>query len=453
VRELSLLRFGAGVVTACALLAGPLAAPAASAPSGWRSPVTVSARGEPAFFPTVAVAAGTGRGIALWYRVPPARGGLTLRAASATTTGRFGRPYTVAAAAEPEAAPPSEPRIAISPSGAALAVWLGRDRANNLRIMAATASPGGRLRSAQALSDPGQPAFNPDVAMDAQGNAVVVWERFDGAATRAQVTVRPAGGAFGPVQTLSPPGPANEPAVAVNRNGTAVVVWLLGSGFSDVLQAARRPSGGTFGPVEQLSDPALDADAPSVALDAGGSATVLWVQETNSTQRIATAYAPANRPFGRVTSLSPAPPQAFDPRVAVDRTGRATAIWSQGPIPGRPGTNQVVTTSGSAGRFGARQVLSASRQNQQLQVVLAVNAAGRAAAAWINGAFTGATPLLAALRTGPTRRFNRAAIVTARGGSAGFPAVAIDGRGRSVALWEDSVGSSGSRGIQGSAHR
>jgi hypothetical protein len=160
-----------------------------------------------------------------------------------------------------------------------------------------------------------------------------------------------------------------------------------------------------------------------------------------------------SRPFGPVTSLSPAAPLAFDPRVAVDGNGRATAVWSQGPIPGRPGTNQVVTTSGSAGRFGARQILSASRQNAQLQVVLAVNAAGRAAAAWINGAFNGTTPLLASLRLGRTSRFDRAAVVTSRVVSAGFPAVAIDRRGRSVALWEDSVGSSGSRGIQGSAHR
>src|SRR3982074_27296 len=105
------------------------------------------------------------------------------------------------------------------------------------------------------------------------------------------------------------------------------------------------------------------------------------------------------------------------------------------------------------GGFGARQVLSASRRNDQLQAVLAVNPAGRAVAAWTNSPITGATPLLAGLRTSRTRRFDRAAAVTARGLSRGVPAGAIDGRGRSIALWEDAVGSSGSRGILGSAHR
>jgi hypothetical protein len=441
-------------LAATSLWAGALAAPAAGAPSGWRSPLTVSARGEPAFVPAVSVSAASGRGIAVWYRVRPGRSGLTLRAASVATTGRLGRAYAVGAAAEPEGSAPSLPRVAIAPNGAALAVWLGRDRANNLRVMAATARPGGRLGSQRALSDPGQPAFDPDVAFDAQGNAVAVWLRFDGATTRVQAAFRPAGGAFGATQTLSSPAaPANQPDVAINRSGAAVVVWLLGDGFRDVVQAARRPAGGTFGPIEALSDPTLDADAPSVALDANANTTVLWVQESNSTQRIASAYAPVAGLFGRVTSLSPASQIAFDPRVGVDATGRATALWSQGPVPGSPGTKQIVTTSGSRGGFGARQVLSASRQNDQLQAVLAVNPAGRAVAAWTNSPITGATPLLAALRTSRTRRFDRAAAVTARGLSAGFPAVAIDGRGRSIALWEDAVGSSGSRGILGSAHR
>jgi hypothetical protein len=48
----------------------------------------------------------------------------------------------------------------------------------------------------QDLSAAGQNAFNPEVAVDAQGNAIAVWRRFDGTNFIVQAAVRAAGGSF-----------------------------------------------------------------------------------------------------------------------------------------------------------------------------------------------------------------------------------------------------------------
>jgi hypothetical protein len=46
------------------------------------------------------------------------------------------------------------------------------------------------------LSAPKHGAFNPQVAIDAAGDAVAVWERFDGTNFIIQSASRPAGGSF-----------------------------------------------------------------------------------------------------------------------------------------------------------------------------------------------------------------------------------------------------------------
>src|SRR5690348_1979394 len=56
------------------------------------------------------------------------------------------------------------------------------------------------------LSPPGQNATEPQVAVDASGDAVAVWARSDGSHQVIQASARPAGGTWGPAVTLSESG-------------------------------------------------------------------------------------------------------------------------------------------------------------------------------------------------------------------------------------------------------
>ena len=65
------------------------------------------------------------------------------------------------------------------------------------------------------------------------------------------------------------------PQVAVDADGDAVVVWTRLDG-SAIAQARRISAAGLLGPVLDLSPHGEDASGPQVAIDAGGNAIALW---------------------------------------------------------------------------------------------------------------------------------------------------------------------------------
>jgi hypothetical protein len=67
----------------------------------------------------------------------------------------------------------------MDPDGDAVVVWSGSDGAN-IRIHGRTRSAAGVLGTIQVLSDAGQGASEPAIAVDPNGNAAAVWSRPDG---------------------------------------------------------------------------------------------------------------------------------------------------------------------------------------------------------------------------------------------------------------------------------
>jgi hypothetical protein len=102
--------------------------------------------------------------------------------------------------------------------------------------LGAEGSPG----TLHTLSEPGQDARFPQPAVDAQGRATVVWHRFDGANTRVQAVRLGAEGSPGTLHTLSDAGQdASPPQLAVDAQGRATVVWSRSDGMKRRVQATR----------------------------------------------------------------------------------------------------------------------------------------------------------------------------------------------------------------------
>lgn len=55
------------------------------------------------------------------------------------------------------------------------------------------------------ISETGEHAGMPGVALDSEGNATAVWDRWDGTATVVETAYRPAGAPWGEPEVLSPP--------------------------------------------------------------------------------------------------------------------------------------------------------------------------------------------------------------------------------------------------------
>jgi hypothetical protein len=431
-----------------------LGAPSAFAAKVWTPPETISDPTEPVDFPAIAMD-GRGRAVVVWTQKPPAANPddpqIRMRAVRRRLGKGFGAPRTLGPAIETISDnPPSLPRVAIDQQGNALAAWLIKDAEGNPRVVASYQRRGKPWRDPETLSPPGQPAFEPDVAFDKEGNAVAVWDRFDGATTRIQAAFKPVDElGFRATQTISPAGmPASVPQVGIGDLGDASAVWLAQEPqppFLHVVQAAQAPSGDAFGVTQAISDPNVDADDPRLAVASNGAAMAAWEQQspTSNTGEIGTSVSPFLAAFQRPVAI---PPQSgmdsFQPRAAMDRSGRATLLWRETPPGGVAGTNTVrALRTDTSGALGDAQTITTT-QETILQPALAVARAGNAVATWVEFPANPPNPLEFAARGRRASEFGAAGLLTPPGASAAEPSLATNRR-IAIAVWSASIGGEG----------
>lgn len=166
--------------------------------------------GDNAISPEVATTP-TGRAVVVWM----GNNGIHARAVSAANT--LGPLKTLSGGGSL----PQYPRIAVEGDGDAVAAWQ-RDG----RVQIRTLSRAGVLGQLQAISPAGLSATNAQVAVDADGDAVFAWEVFTGTIGQIQARFRSKAGVFGPIRTLSTPGQnASDVEIAMNADGDAVITW------------------------------------------------------------------------------------------------------------------------------------------------------------------------------------------------------------------------------------
>lgn len=177
-----------------------------------------------------------------------------------------------------------QPRVAIAPDGIATVVWNRFDGSNWIvqaqRLSAAGLAVGGVLN----LSAAGHDAAEPQLALDEEGAATVVWDRFDGSNFVVQAQrLNPAGAPLGAVVNLSFGGrDAAEPAVASARDGTATVVWSRFDGSSFTVQRRDFAPDGSLSSGEDLSTPGRSTSYPAVAWGADETLTLTWTRGSGS---------------------------------------------------------------------------------------------------------------------------------------------------------------------------
>ena len=154
--------------------------------------------------------------------------------------------------------------------------------------------PAGVLAAVQTLSGPGEDASGPQVAVDADGDAVFTWERSDGTDQRIEARARSAGGVLSAVQTLSDAGQdAGAPQVAIDADGDAVFVWeRVDNSGNERIQARTRSAGGALGVVQTLSNGGQDAQFAQVAIDDDGEAAATWQRFDGANDRAQAAFGP-----------------------------------------------------------------------------------------------------------------------------------------------------------------
>jgi hypothetical protein len=229
-------------------------------------------------------------------------------------------------------------KVAVDSAGNAIAVW-EQSTGTNFIIQASRFSISSSSWSAVTnLSDTGGNAFNPQVAMDSDGNAIAVWEQSTGTnngfiqASRFSISSS-SWSAVADVANLSEMGEnAYVPQVAMDSAGNAIAVWSRSDETNDIIQASRfsisSGSWSAVADVANLSDTGGYALDPQVAMDSAGNAIAVWYQRTG-TNTIIQASRFSGSSWSAVTDLSAPGQDALDPQVAMDSDGNAIAVWSR----------------------------------------------------------------------------------------------------------------------------
>jgi hypothetical protein len=218
--------------------------------------------------------------------------------------------------------------VAIDAAGDSIATWIRWDGTAWV-VQARTRSAAGVLGFAPTLSAPGQDAFHPEVAVDPAGNATIVWSRFDGSRWRVQARTVSQFGVVGvtsvPVSDASVSG--SEPQVGVDAAGNTVIAWLAGDGVTDRIQARTLSPAGVLGPVLEVSTPGRNTWAPQLAVAPTGATVLTWTEFDGTNERIYASTLSAAGVLGAPVSISAAGQDGHYPRAAIDAAGDARLVW------------------------------------------------------------------------------------------------------------------------------
>lgn len=169
------------------------------------------------------------------------------------------------------------------------------------------------------------------VAMNANGDAVVVWEEFDGQSSDVWTSQwSPSGDWSEPVLLETQPGDAANPQVAIDDAGNALAVWSQHDGVRRVITASRfAPDEGWSapGPIDRSGDD--DADQVRLVMDRKGNAIAVWRQALAYGDRLWVNRFSPSQEWADPVRIDGDANASADARVALDGRGRAFVIWVQ----------------------------------------------------------------------------------------------------------------------------
>jgi len=302
---------------------------------GWGSPERIENddRGD-ASGPQVAMDL-DGNVVAVWHQSDGTRFGIW---STRYSPGRgWDNPERIAAESTREA---TDAQVAMNPSGDAVAVWRESDGMRDDVWSNRYAPGGGWDNNPERIgSDSGGGALAPQVAMDANGNALAVWPQSDGARYSIWSNRYSPAGGWAVAQTIETDdeGDALNPRVAMDSSGSAIAVWEQFDGSTSNIWSNRYDAGWGVAELTETDD-AGAATNPQIAVGPDGSAVSVWQQSGGGEGSFWSNRFTESRGWGTAQRIdAPCPRElAAGPEVAMDLAGNAVAVWSLGIAWGDP---------------------------------------------------------------------------------------------------------------------
>ena len=355
----------------------------AYAVSGWGTAELAENTGGTAKIPQIAMD-GSGNAIAVWTQFDGTIWSIWANRYAA------GLGWEAEAVIETDPRDADNPQVAVDGSGNAIAVWEQYD-GTVWNIWANRYSTATGWGAEEAIETGSGGAFSPRIAIDGSGNAIAVWRQYDGTtvwnvwANRYTATGWPKGWGTAQLIETNDTGDVALPQIAMDSNGNATVVW---SHFDDTtssysIWANRYDAGtGTWGTAAAVEANTTDAYSPEIAMDANGNAIVVWVQSAGDLLDVwANRYDATGGTWGTELLIETnVAGEVWDPRVAMDGSGNATAVWTQSD--GSRFNVWANRYDATGGTWGTPEAIETDT-NDTYKPRVAMDGSGNAVAVWV----------------------------------------------------------------------
>ncbi|MEO8019215.1 MAG: Ig-like domain-containing protein [Pseudomonadota bacterium] len=401
----------------------------------WSQPKTVQSTTQLGWNPDIAFDA-KGNAIAVWGEADGQNVKLTANRYDAATG------WGVANYVAPDGISVRYPRIALDPDGNAVVVWEDAIAADATDILAARYVVGSGWTSDTLMGVGESPSCNPQVAVDAQGNAIAVWEVLLGG-IRSVWGKRYAAGSgweggipLGISTGTQTGGDAMGPQIAVDKDGNAMAVWGQKADTRYDAWARRYVAGAGWDAGTTIEDDDVAwASGVQVGFDATGNAIAVWDQATpnfGAASIWSNRYVPGvgwgQRVLVEKIDIAP----GTSPRVAVDPAGNAIAVWQHSDL-SRAQTDIWSNHYAPGVGWGSEALIESQKKGDANMAHVALDPSGNAIAVWKES--DGVRPNIWANRYTAGTGWGIAQLIEKDDGYASEPELAVDADGNAFAIW------------------
>ncbi len=396
---------------------------------GWQTAELIETdNADDASFPQIAVDA-SGNVVAVWSQSDGARDSIwSNRYVAGSGWG------TAQLIETDDAGNASFPKIAVDASGNAVAVWHQSDGMRNNIWSNRYVTDSGWSTAQLIETDNAGGASIPQIVVDASGNAVAVWYQSDGMRDNILSNRYVAGSGWGTAQLIETDdaGDASFPQIAVDALGNAVAVWDQWDGMRSNIWSNRYVAGSGWGTAQLIETDEGSASAPKIAVDAPGNAVVVWHQSDGPQHSILSNRYVAGSGWGTAELIEADEGRAYSPKIAVDALGNAVAVWHQWDgMRYNTWSNRYVTGSG----WGAAALIESNDIGTVDSPQIAMDASGNGLAVWPQE--NGSREDIWSNRYVVDSGWGTPQLVeTDNAGNALYPRIAVDGSGNGIVVWK-----------------
>jgi hypothetical protein len=329
------------------------------------------------------------------------------------------------------------PRIAVHASGKAVAVW-HELVVPSIRNYVAVYAP------ATGWSTPTQLSANSversQVVIDPNGDATVLFTDVTGSSMFLRSVRHLSSSGWQPAESVSNAGIKLHTydlgeSLATDANGNLIAIWQQHNGVTGYdIWTNRYVAGSGWQTPELLESDPLNADHPTVAMNASGDAVASWSQSDGTRHNMYVRRYDAELGWQAAQLVELVDQNAVEPRVSVGPNGHALVTWKTiGTAHSAVRVNRYLPGIG----WQPPENVGSSGSGSNYPTA-AVDASGAGVVVWTDVA--GGIRSVYANSYDPVSGFGAPLMLSAAGRNCGIPQVVFDAHGHGMAVWAESDG-------------